>query len=137
MDNASKALVIAGAILLAVMLVSFVVMVYNTATGTAENSLGSISALGVSAYNAQFEQSFGGNRTKSQVSSLISKVIANNGDDNNPDIYVRVSGDSTGSDNLTTIAGYKKSIDTSSNTARFTVSGAYGEDGTLAAIVIE
>lgn len=78
MDNASKALIIAGAILIAVMLVSLGVMLYNTAAGVAEGTISSMESLGVDGYNAQFSQSFGDRQSASVCQGLIDKVITNN-----------------------------------------------------------
>lgn len=88
MDNASKALIIAGAILIAVMLVSLGVMLYNTAAGVAEGTIGTVESLGVEGYNAQFNQ-YVGNRQKANVAQgLIDKVIANNA---NGDTTIKVT----------------------------------------------
>lgn len=95
MDNASKALIIAGAILIAVMLVSLGVMLYNTAAGVAETTVGSVDALGVSGFNAQFETYLGTGKSKSQAAGLISKVLANNAN-NDIIIYVDFTSTSTG-----------------------------------------
>ena len=54
MDNASKALIIAGAILIAVMLISLGVLIYNRAQETAIGSLDTISTLDDRTFNAQF-----------------------------------------------------------------------------------
>lgn len=78
MDNASKALIIAGAILIAVMLVSLGVMLYNTAAGVAESTTGTVESLGVEGYNAQFNQYMGERQRASVAQGLIDKVIANN-----------------------------------------------------------
>jgi len=88
MDNASKALIIAGAILIAVMLVSLGVMLYNTAAGVAETTIGSVEALGVSGFNAQFETYLGTRKSKSQAAGLVSKIIANN---TNNDIEIAIT----------------------------------------------
>ena len=78
MDNASKALIIAGAILIAVMLVSLGVMLYNTAAGVAEGTIGTVEALGVGGFNAQFNQYMGERQRASVAQGLIDKVITNN-----------------------------------------------------------
>lgn len=78
MDNASKALIIAGAILIAVMLVSLGVMLYNTAAGVAESTTGTVESLGVEGFNAQFNQYMGERQRASVAQGLIDKVIANN-----------------------------------------------------------
>lgn len=78
MDNASKALIIAGAILIAVMLVSLGVMLYNTAAGVAESTTGTVESLGIEGYNAQFNQYMGERQRAAVAQGLIDKVITNN-----------------------------------------------------------
>jgi hypothetical protein len=111
MDNASKALIIAGAILIAVMLVSLGVMLYNTAANVAENSVGSVDALGIQGFNAQFESYFG-TKSRAQAQGLVNKVRANNATDNP---YINWSGDAEGQ-----LAGAK-------NNERFTIRGYYDD----------
>lgn len=101
MDNASKALIIAGAILIAVMLVSLGVMLYNTASGVAESTTGTVEALGVEGFNAQFNQYTGNRKNASIAQGLIDKVIANNANGDTT-IKVTVAKDSTYSGSITT-----------------------------------
>ena len=108
MDNASKALIIAGAILIAVMLVSLGVMLYNTAAGVAESSIGSMEQLGVQGFNGQFETYFGGAKSREQVKGLIRKVIANNANVNNPTITI----DGAEPDQATEQAYYQQPVST-------------------------
>ena len=78
MDNASKALIMAGAILIAVMLISLGVLLYNRSAEQAENSIGTVEALGVTAFNEQFVQFCGTSVKGSSVKTLINKVMASN-----------------------------------------------------------
>lgn len=78
MDNASKALIMAGAILIAVMLVSLGVMLFSRAQDVAEDSVGTIDALGVDAYNNQFLQYVGSDIRGTSILQLCSKIEANN-----------------------------------------------------------
>ena len=52
MENASKALIIAGAILLAILLISLGIMIYNQAQNTVNNS--GMSEAELSSYNNKF-----------------------------------------------------------------------------------
>ena len=76
MENASKALIIAGAILLAIIIISLGIMVVNNA----RNQVGSanLSKTEMEAFNAQWENYQGSNKTASEVRSLYSSVIAHN-----------------------------------------------------------
>ncbi|MBQ9267763.1 MAG: hypothetical protein IJ217_05785 [Clostridia bacterium] len=78
MDNASKALIMAGAILIAVMLISLGVLLYNRSAEQAESSIGTIEALGVTAFNEQFIPFLGTAVKGSSVKTLINKVQTNN-----------------------------------------------------------
>ena len=127
MDNASKALIIAGAILIAVMLVSLGVMLYNTAAGVAESSIGSMEQLGVQGFNGQFETYFGGQKSREQVKGLIRKVLANNSNVNNPTIKI------DGSEPTATTEQNYYSVPVSTH---YTIKGAYSTEGYVDNITI-
>lgn len=129
MDNASKALIIAGAILIAVMLVSLGVMLYNTAAGVAETTIGSVEALGVSGFNAQFETYLGTGKSKSQAVGLISKVIANNA---NNDVEIKIGGKTSVQD----LSATRDSINAKKNKVYDISVGNYYKDGTIESITI-
>ena len=141
MDNASKALIIAGAILIAVMLVSLGVMLYNTAAGVAEGTIGTVESLGVEGFNAQFNQYMGDRQRASVAQGLIDKVIANNA---NGDTTISVtlkkgtgasngtSGKTSTADGLTSMRGKI----TSKNTVYNIVVDSYDTSGTIKEISI-
>jgi len=148
MDNASKALIIAGAILIAVMLVSLGVMLYNTAAGVAETTTGSVEALGVAGFNAQYEQYLGASKSKSQATGLVAKVLSNNA---NNDIYIGIlySGDTTFTNTNNTNSGMTENADLSAlrnhinsvRNKRYDIeidgTSGYNKDGTIKSIIIE
>lgn len=76
MENASKALIIAGAVLLAILIIVISMYLYNKTQTHVETSMDSASTQGISAHNNQFE-SYRGNQTGTQVSMLIGKLITN------------------------------------------------------------
>ena len=76
MENASKALIIAGAILLAILLISLGIMVYNQAKGTVNDA--DLSAEEVQTFNTKFT-SYGGTQSGTKLNSLMDAVAANNG----------------------------------------------------------
>lgn len=78
MENASKALVIAGAILLAILLISLGIMVFNQGQDAIKNS--GMSKAEISAFNGQFTK-YEGDRRGSAVKSLIQEVNASNASD--------------------------------------------------------
>lgn len=76
MENASKALIIAGAILLAILIISLGLLVYNQAKET----VGSVNLdqQEIEVFNSKFTSFEGTGKSGSQVNSLISTVIASN-----------------------------------------------------------
>ena len=85
MENASKALIIAGAILLAILLISLGILIFNQAQDTVNNS--GMSQAEITAFNNKFLK-YEGTQKGSVVKSLVNEVIASNADDNNPDVKI-------------------------------------------------
>ena len=73
MENASKALIIAGAILLAILLISLGIMIFNQAQDTVDNS--GMSQAEITAFNNKFLK-YEGEQKASVVKSLINEVIS-------------------------------------------------------------
>ncbi len=78
MENASKALIIAGAILLAILIISLGMMVLSNATGLLKN--GGMDKAGVQAFNETFLK-YEGNKKGSEIRSLVAEVMSNNNSD--------------------------------------------------------
>ncbi len=76
MENASKALIIAGAILLAILIISLGIMIYNQASGVVNNN--SMTEVEVTTFNQKFEQYLGDKVRGANVKSLINAVNTNN-----------------------------------------------------------
>lgn len=76
MENASKALIIAGAILLSILLVSLGIMVYRNA----RNNIGSgnIDKQDIEAFNSEWENYEGTSKTAGEVRGMVQAVIASN-----------------------------------------------------------
>ena len=75
MENASKALIIAGAILLAILIIGLGVFIYNQASNAIGNT--GMDQLAVQQFNGQFE-AYEGTKSGSQIKELIKVVISNN-----------------------------------------------------------
>ena len=117
MENASKALIIAGAILLAILLISLAIMIFNQAQDTVNNS--GMSQAEMQAFNNKFIK-YEGTRKGSEVKALVNEVLASNADANNAKRQVQV--------NMVSTSGSKTKItDTSGiDTAKtYTVELAY------------
>ena len=78
MENASKALLIAGAILICILLIGVGMLVYNGAIGGIDQGIASMDANAKQAFNTQFTQ-YEGKKSGSNVRALIGNVISNNG----------------------------------------------------------
>ena len=93
MENASKALIIAGAILLAILIISLGLMVYNGAKDTVNQNNLSETEIGV--FNSKWESYLGNNKTSSNVSALCSAAIANNAAEKKlgTNRYIEISGE--------------------------------------------
>lgn len=113
MENASKALIIAGAILLAILLISLGIMIFNQAQDTVSNS--GMSQAEISAFNNKFTK-YEGDQKGSVVRSLIQEVIASNSDPNNASRQIAIDGTAgataTSSSTIVNSSKYKVKIDT-------------------------
>ena len=76
MENASKALLIAGAILLCILIIAIGMFIYNSAQSTITDSMNSLSTQEVEAFNNQFS-SYEGTQTGSNLKALMGRLIAN------------------------------------------------------------
>lgn len=89
MENASKALIIAGAILLSILIISLGIMVYNNAQDTVGSA--NLDQQEIAAFNAQFTPYQGTAVSASQVNSLIQQVLAANQAEANEGTGITVS----------------------------------------------
>lgn len=76
MENASKALIIAGAILISILVISLGVLVFNNARTTVSNK--NLNSQDAKAQNQQFEDYFGTDIQPSQCKELLSTIRTNN-----------------------------------------------------------
>lgn len=76
MENASKALIIAGAILISILIVGLGVIIYQNVAGIAKT--GTLDSTEITAHNSPFEGYFGDYVSGSNVKALLTQVQANN-----------------------------------------------------------
>ena len=76
MENASKALIIAGAILLSILIISLGIMIFQQASGVVNNN--AMTEVEVSTFNQKFEQYIGQHVRGANVNALINAVNTNN-----------------------------------------------------------
>ena len=76
MENASKALIIAGAILLAILIISLGILIFSQA----QDTVGSVNMdeQEIMAFNNKFVNYIGNNKTGSEVNALAQAVLSNN-----------------------------------------------------------
>ena len=131
MENASKALVIAGAILIVILLISIGIAILNSTSNLQKEVNEGIESTEVQSFNEQFTKFEGRIVNASQVKSLLLLTKANNAyydfDSNTPigtDKYVKITGSVT-SNSLFANKTYKVSID------------SYNQNGYVSIIKIE
>jgi len=126
MENASKALIIAGAILLAILLISLGIMIYGQAQDTVNS--GGMSDAEMQAFNSKFLKYEGKNKTGSQVKALLNEVKVNN-----------VTQDASRSITIDGNAGFKNTSDTVDvdSHAKYDITTSIGDKGLIETITID
>ena len=130
MENASKALIIAGAILLAILIISLGILIYNQAAGIANGN--AMSEVEITQFNTQFTQ-YEGKQSGTTVRSLLQKVISSNLNQDSNDRKVTVDLSGTQIVGKDTTAVPSNQITTGTN---YTVSFTYGSSGSANAGLI-
>jgi len=120
MENASKALIIAGAILLSILIIALGMRIYNSASSSAGNA--DLSAQEVSSHNAQFE-AYAGKQKGVQVKTLLNAIISNNEIYRDREIKVMFKGDETDPSTLLNSTDLKM---TTTYNVKFTYAGNQG-----------
>ena len=126
MENASKALIIAGAILLAILIISLGIMIYQQAAGVADG--GAIDEVAVSSFNQKFTQYEGTRKRGAQVNALLEQIKQSNityQDDTTRQITVVTDWDNGPNGKITTGA-YAKASTGSTYTVETTPDGDTG-----------
>ena len=83
MENASKALLIAGAILISILLISLGILLFNSAKGTTDNASKTGDLMEMAAFNAKFKLYEGKNKSADEVIELINFIEINNASNSN------------------------------------------------------
>ncbi len=122
MENASKALIIAGAILLSILLISLGIMIFTQAQDVVQGS--GMTEAQISSFNSKFTK-YEGAKKGTLIRSLIQEVLATNAtSEENDDIEVTVNG----TDEPDTVA--------ISNNRTYFVQLEYGDSGRVSNILI-
>jgi len=120
MENASKALIIAGAILLSILLISLGIMVYNNAKGTINNA--NLDQETIQTSNEKITQYAGIGVSATQVNALMTAINANNGTNPKARITVTVKGLNPGTHYSGT---YTPPSETSAGSVGYTFASGY------------
>ena len=86
MENASKALIIAGAILVSILIISVGIMIFNSSSGLFDQAKVSMSDQEKQMFNQKFTMYEGTNVSGAIVRELVRSVITNNISDENPNV---------------------------------------------------
>ena len=78
MENASKALLIAGAILICILLIAIGMYIYNSANSTVDSAVSQMSQQEKDIYNAKVKSYLGDTIKGSEVKSMIDNIISMN-----------------------------------------------------------
>lgn len=95
MENASKALIIAGAILLSILIISLGIMIFNSAKGAANTD--QLQGVEISSFNEQFTQYEGNKKRGAEVNSLLSTIQNNNITNEDRQVEVNITATKWGS----------------------------------------
>lgn len=77
MENASKALLIAGAVLIVILLIGIGMLIYSKSTGVIDTAASSMNSYEIQMFNSQFT-AYEGEQKNGSVKSLIQAIAANN-----------------------------------------------------------
>ena len=81
MENASKALIIAGAILISILLISVGIIVMNSMNKPIDQAAGTADSQAVEMFNARFTSYAGAGQKAQSIKSLCTAVVSSNGAD--------------------------------------------------------
>ena len=87
MENASKALIMAGAVLIAILLISVGLILVNSGKGVADSGKKAMQTQEIQTFNSQFTP-YEGIISGTEVKSLINKIIASNAVNKDHIVYI-------------------------------------------------
>ena len=96
MENATKALMIAGAVLIAIMIIGVGIMIFQSGQETVNSSIGKMNQVEIDTFNSEL-LAYEGNQKGSNVKQLITKVITLNAtnDGTYDDRVIEINGEKT------------------------------------------
>lgn len=140
MENASKALIIAGAVLLSMMIVSLGVMIFNNMSNSVKND-SSLQREEIASFNSKINPYLGNNKSGSQVKALIQLVRSIDQNAINTEDTVRKVSISFNGNNVVSIESNKIKEDRATANSIVTneyykVEGTYDSNGLITTIKV-
>lgn len=128
MENATKALMIAGAVLIAIMIIGVGMMIYQSGAGAVTNSMSSLTQTEINTFNADL-LAYEGDQKGSNVKQLISKISTLNATNAgvNDDRVISFNGKNTPND----LAAERTAIVTGKT---YTITLTYNDGGLITTI---
>lgn len=128
MENATKALLIAAAVLVAILIISFGLVIYNKSTTATDSA--DLTATQIQAQNEKFAKYEGENQRGSVVNALLETVLTNNTTATSEGAKVAVSG-------AVTLGTSDRSIGTKADTSLlYNIACTRGNSGVITTITI-
>lgn len=93
MENASKALLIAGSVLVVILLIAIGVRVLNSTQGTTEATESTMKNTEIEMFNNQFIQYSGKNISAAEAYTLANKVVVSNAQNKEHFVTLKIDGD--------------------------------------------
>ncbi len=87
MENASKALIIAGAILISILLISIGIILINSGKDVTSTGTAGMNSQKIQTFNSQFT-AYEGDRKGSEITSLVNTVMSSNATDSEHQVAV-------------------------------------------------
>lgn len=129
MENATKALLIAAAVLVAILIISFGLVIYNKSTTATDSA--DLTATQIQAQNEKFAKYEGKNQRGSVVNALLETVLTNNTTATSEGAKVDVKG-------AVTLSADSKSIGAKADTSiLYNITCKRGDSGVINEITIE
>lgn len=134
MENASKALIMAGAILIALLIISLSILIFNNFGGAAKEAA-NMDEQQIKAFNAQLTPYLGNNVSGSQVNTLLQRCLSINiAAQNSGETYKCITVNVNGTERINGTSNTFQRVDT--NKKYYTVVGTYDDNGLLTTISI-
>ena len=128
MENATKALLIAAAVLVAILIISFGLVIYNKSTTATDST--DLTATQIQAQNEKFAKYEGENQRGSVVNALLETVLTNNTTATSEGAKVTVNG-------AVTLGTSDRSIGTKADTSvLYNIACTRGSSGVITTITI-